>query len=120
MRIVPTAVLALALTANAGAAFAHAHLRSAVPSVDGTVSASPPEVAITFTEGVEPRFSSIEVQDSAGKRVDKQDARTSPSDNKLFIVSLPSLAPGAYTVIWHVTAVDTHKTEGTFGFTIKP
>ena len=111
---------ALALCSHVGTAQAHAHLRTSAPAVGGTVQASPPEVAITFTEGVEPRFSTIEVQDAAGQRVDRNDAHTAPADNKVFSVGLPQLAPGTYTVVWHATAVDTHKTEGTFQFTIKP
>ena len=112
--------VALCVTAAATPAFAHAHLRSAAPAVDSTVTASPPEVAITYSEGVEPKFSTIEVDDAAGKRVDKQDPHTAPHNNKVFSVGLPTLAPGTYKVIWHATAVDTHKTEGTFTFTVKP
>ncbi len=110
----------LGLIGLAGPAFAHAHLRSAEPAVDSTVAAPPPDVTITYSEGIEPRFSTIEVQNAAGKRVDKDDAHLAPKDNKVFSVSLPALPPGTYKVIWHATAVDTHKTEGTFGFTIKP
>lgn len=115
-----TTVIALCAIAAASPAFAHAHLRSATPAVDSTVPAPPAEVAITYSEGVEPKFSTIEVQDAAGKRVDKNDPHTAPSDNKVLSVGLPSLPPGTYKVIWHATAVDTHKTEGTFTFTIKP
>ena len=116
-----TALIALcATTAAVGPAFAHAHLRSAAPAVDSTVEAAPSEVAITYSEGVEPKFSTIEVDDAAGKRVDKQNPHTAASDNKVLAVGLPSLSPGTYKVIWHATAVDTHKTEGTFTFTIKP
>ncbi len=120
MRHLVIAAVALALCGRAGAAQAHAHLRTAAPAVGGTVQASPPEVAITFTEGVEPRFSAIEVQDAAGRRVDKADVHRAPADNKMLSVGLPQLAPGTYTVIWRATAVDTHKTEGKFQFTIKP
>lgn len=45
---------------------------------------------------------------------------TPPSDNKLFSVGLSTLPPGTYTVIWHATSVDTHKTEGKFHFMVKP
>lgn len=120
MRLFIAAALAVALLTNVDTAQAHAHLRSATPAVGGTVQASPPEVTISYTEGVEPRFSSVEVQDAAGKRMDKQDAHVAPGDNKVFSVGLPQLAPGIYSVTWHVTAVDTHKTEGTFQFTVKP
>ncbi|MGA3399614.1 MAG: copper resistance protein CopC [Acetobacteraceae bacterium] len=30
------------------------------------------------------------------------------------------LPAGQYTVIWHVTSVDTHKTEGRFTFSVAP
>ena len=114
------AALALVLCGRVGAAQAHAHLRTAAPAVGGTVQASPPEVAITFTEGVEPRFSTIEVQDAAGRRVDRNDAHTAPADAEDLVVGVPQLVPGTYTVVWHATAVDTHKTEGTFQFTVRP
>lgn len=120
MRYSVIAAAALALCGHVGAAEAHAHLRTAAPAVDGTVPASPPEVAITFSEGVEPRFSTIEVQDAAGRRVDRDDVHTAPADNKVLSVGVPQLAPGTYTVVWHATAVDTHKTEGKFQFTVRP
>lgn len=120
MRFVPTlAAVALVLTLGTGRAHAHAHLRTATPAAESTVAA-PAKVAINFTEGVEPRFSTIEVSDAAGKRVDKQDSHTAPSDSKLLSVGLPQLAPGTYTVVWRVTAVDTHKSEGSFKFTVRP
>ena len=53
------------------AAFAHAHLHTASPAVDSTVSMAPKEVAIAFSEAVEPRFSTIEVSGPDGGRVDQ-------------------------------------------------
>ena len=113
------AAITLCAAFAAGPAFAHAHLRSAVPAVDSTVTTSPNAVSITYTEAVEPKFSTIEVDDSTGKRVDQQDPHTAAIDGKVLSVSVPSLSAGTYKVIWHVTAVDTHKTEGTFTFTVK-
>ena len=113
-------LVTLGALSAASPAFAHAHLRSATPAVDGTVSTSPSDIAITYSEGVEPKFSTIEVQDATGKRVDKNDPHTATGDNKILSVGLPALPPGVYKVIWHATAVDTHKTDGTFSFTIKP
>lgn len=116
-----TPILAIVgLLGTAGTAWAHAHLKTATPAPDSTVGTAPDAVTIDFTEGVEPRFSSIEVQDAAGHPVSKGAAATSPSDDKRFSVGLQPLGPGVYKVIWHATAVDTHKTEGTFQFTVKP
>ena len=119
-RIVTPVLAVLTLLAAGGTAWAHAHLKTATPAPDSTVQAAPDAVTISFTEGVEPRFSSIEVQDATGHRVDKGTASTAPSDNKQLSIGLQTLQPGSYKVVWHATAVDTHKTDGTFQFTVKP
>jgi copper(I)-binding protein len=118
MSRVPTLALAVPLLLFPAAAFAHAHLKTAEPAVDGTVATPPTQVAIDFTEGVEPKFSTIEVQDSMGMRVDKADPHTAPTDARRLIVNLAALPPGTYTVDWHATAVDTHKTSGSYHFTV--
>jgi len=106
----------LALVAMTGPVLAHAHLVAASPAADATV-ATPTEVAISFTEALEPKFSSIEVTAADGTRVDKADLHI-VGDGKHVAVSLAPLQPGTYTVIWHATSVDTHKTEGRFGFKV--
>jgi copper(I)-binding protein len=112
-------ILALPLLIlSAGNAFAHAHLKTAEPAVDSGVATAPTEVAINFTEGVEPKFSTIVVQDAKGQRVDKADPHTAPMDAKKLIVGVGALAAGVYTVTWHATAVDTHQTDGVFHFTV--
>jgi methionine-rich copper-binding protein CopC len=35
-------------------------------------------------------------------------------------VSLPSLPPGSYKVVWRILSVDTHVSEGNFAFRITP
>jgi methionine-rich copper-binding protein CopC len=113
-------ILAAAMLAGLfGVADAHAFLERASPPVGSTVPASPAELALTFTEAVEPRFSSVAVLDPRGGRIDTGQPRTAGNGRQL-IVSLPKLAPGTYTVNWHVTSVDTHKTEGRFQFTVAP
>jgi methionine-rich copper-binding protein CopC len=101
-------------------AMAHAHLQKAEPAVGSTVQAAPAQVAIHFSEGVEPRFSSITVTSTAGAAVDKHDVHTAAGDQQELIVGLQPLPPGVYTVEWHATSVDTHKTEGKFTFTVAP
>ena len=101
-------------------AFAHSYLKTAQPAVNGVVTVAPSEVTITFSEGVEPRFSSIEVQNAQGQRVDNNDAHTPQGDATRLSTSLKTLPPGVYKVIWHATSVDTHKTNGTYKFTVGP
>jgi methionine-rich copper-binding protein CopC len=112
--------LAIGLLSPAGA-FAHAMLVKAVPAVGGTVRASPSEIRITYSEGVEPRFSGIEVKTASGQAVATGTASVDPSDRATLVVPLKAaLAAGSYKVTWHVVSVDTHKTQGSFSFEVKP
>ena len=62
-RISITAIAAsLAVVCAATDAFAHAQLEKATPAVGGTV-ASPSEIRLEFSEGVEPKFSKISATD---------------------------------------------------------
>ena len=67
-----------------------------------------------FTEELEPKFSCAEVRSAAGARVD----HGANISGKVMHLSVGTLAPGNYTVTWHVTSVDTHKTQGSFSFTV--
>jgi len=119
-RLIPLFVVLAVGLAAPSAAFAHAELKTAVPPKNGTVRSPPSEVIIDYTESVEPKYSSIEVQDSTGARVDTGDIHGVAGNNKRLIVSLKPLSPGTYKVIWHATSTDTHKTQGTYRFTVAP
>jgi methionine-rich copper-binding protein CopC len=44
-----------------------------------------------------------------------------PNDQTSLILPITgSLAAGKYRVDWHAVAKDTHKTQGTYSFTVKP
>jgi copper resistance protein C len=109
---------AIATPCVASAALAHAFLMRANPPVGAELHSSPPAVTITFTEAVEPDFSTIDVQGPAGK-VETGTPHALQGGRQL-AVSLPKLGPGTYTVVWHATSVDTHKTEGKFTFSVAP
>ena len=107
-----------ALVAFSGAAYAHAQLESASPPVGGTVE-SPAQISITFSEGVEPKFSGVAVSGPGGA-VPVGKASVAPGDNKVLVVKVgKKLAPGTYTVKWHAVSVYTHHTQGDFDFTVK-
>ena len=100
-------------------AVAHAFLKSATPAVGSTLQTAPATVEIIFSSSVEPEFSSIVVQDATGVRVDKNDTHLAAGDDMRLSVSVGSLPFGTYTVIWHATSTDTHKTQGSFTFTVE-
>lgn len=109
------AVMVLALAAPV---LAHAFLDHAEPAVGAKIAASPTQVKIWFTEEVEPAFTAVQVFDAVGKEVDKKDVQQDAKDKKLMSVSVPQLAPGVYKVTWQAVAADTHKTTGSFTFTV--
>jgi methionine-rich copper-binding protein CopC len=116
--ILPLAVLAM-LTAGTSA-FAHALLRRAEPAVGATVTAAPASLLLVFSEAVEPRFSKVTLTDAQGKPVAVGTVHTDPKDATHVLVDLPKLGAGKYTVNWHMTSTDTHKTQGSFSFTVAP
>ncbi len=113
IRILLTSVL-LAAFSNV-AAQAHAFLGHASPLVGSSVATAPREVALTFTQNLESSFSSVQVTDANGARVDQGKPQVSGNSMR---VGLKSLSPGTYRVRWHALSVDTHKTEGSFTFTV--
>lgn len=106
--------------AAAANAYAHAFVDHAEPAVGGKVKQMPQEVRIWFTEPIEPTFSSIKVFDATGKQIDKKDVHVDAKNRALLDVSLPSLLPGTYKVVWRVVSVDSHTTNGDFTFEFLP
>jgi copper resistance protein C len=114
--------IALAAFALMAPLTAHAHsgLERASPAPGSTVRIPPSEVELSFTENLEPAFSTVAVRNAAGTRVDDAKARVDPNARNVLRVSLKPLAPGTYQVNWRVLSVDTHRTQGSFSFTVRP
>ncbi len=113
MRIPTFAITALLTVIAATAAQAHAFLDHAEPRVGSTVPTAPRELVLSYTQNLEPAFSSVEVSDANGARVDLGKPKISATTMR---VGLKPLSPGTYRVRWHVLSVDTHTTEGSFTF----
>ena len=118
-RILAIATL-VAASVTVTAASAHAFLDHALPAVGSAVHGSPAQLKLWFTQELEPAFSTVQVLDRDGKRVDESDVKVDSGDARLLQVSLPTLAPGTYRVRWRVLSVDTHVTEGDFTFDVAP
>ena len=108
--------LAFALASTS--AFAHAQLEKATPPVGGTV-ASPHEIELEFSEGVEPRFTGVTLTSGGGSVPLGRPTVEAGHQNVLIVPIAKALSPGVYTVHWHAVSVDTHHTQGTFEFTVK-
>ncbi len=118
MRYLTALARLLPLLCVASTVHAHALLDHANPRVGSTVAAAPTELLLWFTQKLEPAFSSVEVRDSNGARVDDGRAQVDSSDASLLRVPLKPLASGSYEVRWRVLSVDTHTTEGRFRFNV--
>ena len=117
MRILTFATSALFTVMLGTGAQAHAFLDHAEPRVGSTVPTAPRELSLSYTQKLEPAFSSVEVNDANGARVDLGKPSISAG---VMRVGLKPLAPGTYKVHWHVLSVDTHTTEGSFSFHVGP
>jgi methionine-rich copper-binding protein CopC len=108
-------IAVLLLLFRTGPAFAHSELERAQPAAGSTVRQPPSEVAIWFSQKLEPAFSTIMVRNAAGQRVDTSKTR---HDGNVMRVPLTPIGGGTYRVNWRVLSVDTHRTQGSFSFKV--
>lgn len=113
-----SAVVLIVVAMQPSLAPAHSLPARFVPARDAVVRSAPTEVRILFDGDLEPAFSSIQVTDAVGRRVDKG-GRVDPRNRRLLRVSLEALRPGVYRVTWQILAIDGHQNEGTYEFTVK-
>ena len=112
---------ALGCVIEAGPAMAHAHLQQAVPADKARLASSPTSLTLTFTEGLNLAFSGIDVTDASGTIAQLKKPALEGADGTVLTVPLTSvLAPGRYTVTWHVLSRDGHKTQGSYSFAVQP
>jgi len=120
-RIVASLSILAAVALAAPAAWAHAELREASPAVGSTVAKSPTEISLKFSEGVEAQLSTISLSHKDGAKIAAGPAVVDGKDKRFLALKLAKpLAPGSYTVHWEVVSIDSHKTQGTYSFEVKP
>ncbi len=99
-------------------AFAHAVPVQMSPAANSTVSA-PASVIVHFSEALEPKFSTLTLTDAGNQTVSKEPSVVSKDDAKVMTLPLPALEAGIYTVKWVSVAVDGHREQGNYKFTVK-
>lgn len=109
---ITTALVAL----SPGVAAAHAELTGSSPTEGSALPSPPPAVELTFSDPLQPQFTTIALTDGSGRPV----ATPSPAvaGNK---ATLPftGTAPGPYTVAYRVLSEDGHPITGKIGFTVQ-
>jgi hypothetical protein len=104
--------------AAVAAAHAHAYLDHASPLVGSAVKTAPSEVRMWFTQSLEPKFTAAQLRSSNGSVV--ATGGVDAADPKQIVIRVHALPAGRYKVFWKVLSVDTHRTEGSFGFEVRP
>jgi methionine-rich copper-binding protein CopC len=102
-------------------AWAHAFLDHAVPGVGATVQSSPSELELSFTQDLVPAFSGASLASAEGGAIATGKATVNAASPSVLHVPLgQKLKPGVYVVNWHVVSVDTHRSTGSYKFTVAP
>ena len=113
------AVLGAGLSLLAPAAAAHALLVGSRPAANASLARAPRQLTLTFTEAPDPRLSTVQLLNGAGRVVSGvSGVRPRPGHpNELSVTLAPGLADGVYTVHWRtVSTVDGHVAESSFPF----
>jgi methionine-rich copper-binding protein CopC len=108
----------LTLALSTAIAHAHAQLQRTSPLVGSTVASVPSEVRLWFTQALEPKFTTAQLRSGSGAVVASGAVDT--ADPKQIVIRVHALPAGSYKVFWKVLSVDSHHTEGSFGFEVKP
>lgn len=105
---------ALAAALFAGPAFAHTHLKFAVPADGSTVESAPSEFVLAFTEPSRITALSIQKEGAAEQKIASLPAGAVAEAK----IAAPKLENGRYVLSYRVVGADGHVTSGKVNFTI--
>jgi copper transport protein len=109
-----------ALAAAPASAWGHASLLQTSPVASRVAPHAVGNVALTFSETVEPRFAVISVTDAKGRQRADGPATRSLADPRTLVRPVTRLRPGWYLVYWRVISADGHPVRGAFTFAVGP
>lgn len=97
---------------------AHLAVSKTLPADKATVTESPAQVQVWFTQQPSPRVSLLQMKGPAG---DVELGETTINrDDRSIAASVPTtLAPGRYEVSWRTAGDDGHVMRGTYTFSLK-
>jgi len=115
-------LVAPALPGAAGSrVLAHAQLVASSPGAGATVTESPDELRLIFSEALEDQVTSLDVVATDGTAILSRAGEIDPEDAYALVVEDPELPDGIYSLTWRtLSAVDGHTAEGFFTFGVGP
>ncbi len=98
---------------------AHASLLSSTPANGERLDASPSQVVVTLSEGIEPTATTLQVTATDGRDVTSGPLSITTGDTPVLARPLlPNLPSGVYRVAWKVLSQDTHTVTGSIAFAV--
>jgi methionine-rich copper-binding protein CopC len=88
------------------------------PAAGSVLKATPKTLLLTYTEDLDVAFCTVTVTDAMGMNDAAGKPQAVPGHANEMLVKLNIQMPGKITVAWHALSTDTHKTKGSFSFTV--
>lgn len=98
------------------AAFAHAHLESATPGINATVSGQPQAITLNFSADV--MLMNVKLINAQGQAIPLT-YQISNELKKSFQIPVSTLTAGKYTVQWSAMGKDGHNMNSDYSFSIQ-
>jgi methionine-rich copper-binding protein CopC len=112
-RVTLAALIAVLIVTSS--AIAHSLLLESSPAADATLTTPPSQLRLRFNNRIEKRLSRVTVLDERGA-AHALAVGVGDGEADRLTATMPSLAPGAYRIEWHVLSTDGHVVSGSFAF----
>jgi len=101
------------------AVLGHSQLVSSSPGASEVLPTPPTELRLVFSEPLEAKFTSLDLQDAEGEVIAGGIGTPDPADRFVLVAPVDQLEHAAYVVRWQaLSAADGHTTEGFFSFAV--
>ncbi len=107
------------LISQANFVWAHTSLVKSDPPRRASLSESPAQIQLWFSEAIEAEYISVNVLDWNEKVVSLDEPEVVEDDPKSIVLAMPKLVSGSYKVKYRVLSIDGHVFESSYGFRVK-
>ncbi len=111
-------IVVLGIVLGAGTASAHAELLSSFPANQQLLEEAPPEIALQFTESIDPIEPGIRLLDADGDDVEIGAVDQTAGSDRMRAAIPTTLDDGTYVVAWQGVSADSHRVRGSFTFSV--
>lgn len=116
--LVGVVIVLFGVLLGASPASAHAELLSSFPANQELLAESPTEIALQFTEAVDPIEPGIRLLDSDGDEVAIGVVDQAAGSDRMRAPLPSTLSDGTYVVAWQAVSADSHRIRGSFTFSV--